>query len=227
MANPRQRRKARSGKYSGATKSAKRAQNKRLKRAPTVMGPDILRENWDPTLTVRQNYAKLGLVPSLAQQSGGLDRNDPYNKAAMSSQAPAESENSRPRKGMARVIRDEKGRVVDIVEYEEEAEEADTKTPWGDTLNQDEDEPANLTMLPPRLHEGKEGATVQALEKLSSEDKPVPRFTSVAEHQWLVELICAHGTDVQAMARDRKRNVWQKTAGEIKRAIRKAGLIDL
>lgn len=145
----------------------------------------------------------------------------------MSSQAPAESENSRPRKGMARVIRDEKGRVVDIVEYEEEAEEADTKTPWGDTLNQDEDEPANLTMLPPRLHEGKEGATVQgmslydlykALEKLSSEDKPVPRFTSVAEHQWLVELICAHGTDVQAMARDRKRNVWQKTAGEIKRA---------
>ena len=56
MANPRQRRKARSGKYSGATKSAKRAQNKRLKRAPTVMGPDILRENWDPTLTVRQKY---------------------------------------------------------------------------------------------------------------------------------------------------------------------------
>lgn len=56
MANPRQRRKMRSGKYSGATKSAKRAQQKRLKRAPTVMGPDVLRENWDSKLTVRQKY---------------------------------------------------------------------------------------------------------------------------------------------------------------------------
>lgn len=54
MANPRQRRKARSGKYTGATKSAKRAANKRIKRAPTVMGPAILREQWDPKLTVRQ-----------------------------------------------------------------------------------------------------------------------------------------------------------------------------
>lgn len=54
MANPRQRRKARSGKWSGATKSAKRAQNKRIHRAPTVMGPNVLREHWDPRLTVRQ-----------------------------------------------------------------------------------------------------------------------------------------------------------------------------
>lgn len=62
MANPRQRRKSRSSKYSGATKSAKRAQNKRIKRAPTVMGPEILRDNWDPKLTVRQKYVRYALT---------------------------------------------------------------------------------------------------------------------------------------------------------------------
>lgn len=62
MANPRQRRKSRSSKYSGATKSAKRAQNKRIKRAPTVMGPEILRDNWDPKLTVGQKYVRYALT---------------------------------------------------------------------------------------------------------------------------------------------------------------------
>lgn len=172
MANPRQRRKSRSGKYSGATKSAKRAQNKRLKRAPTVMGPDVLRENWDPTLTVRQkyvavanmSYARLGLVPSLAQQSGGLARDDPYANAA--AQAPAGDEAPRPRKGMARVIRDDDGHVVDIVEYEDD-EDDESATPWGKQLNRDETAPAHLVMLPPRLNEGKDGDTVQSTWRIS------------------------------------------------------------
>lgn len=67
MANPRQRRKARSGKWSGATKSAKRSQQRRLKRAPTVMGPEVLRENWDPKLTVRQKYVTAPLTSQLRQ----------------------------------------------------------------------------------------------------------------------------------------------------------------
>ena len=71
MANPRQRRKARSGKWSGATKSAKRSQQRRLKRAPTVMGPEVLRENWDPKLTVRQKYVTSPLTLQLRQTGTG------------------------------------------------------------------------------------------------------------------------------------------------------------
>lgn len=56
MANPRQRRKSRSSTYSGATKSAKRAQNKRIHRGPSVMGPEVMREQWDKSLTPRQKY---------------------------------------------------------------------------------------------------------------------------------------------------------------------------
>lgn len=209
MANPRQRRKSRSSKYSGATKSAKRAQNKRIHRAPTVMGPDVLRENWDKTLTTRQNYAKLGLAPSLGLPTGGLDRKDPYRHA----EAPAKP-SKQPRKGMARIVRDENGEVVDIVEGDEEHTET---TPWGAVLNDDEDEPADLTMFPPKLHE-EEGETVRALSELAKEAKPVERYVSHGEASWLVDLVRAHGEDVDAMARDRVRNIQQRTPGEIRRA---------
>lgn len=40
----------------------------------------------------------------------------------------------------------------------------------------------------------------------------------MAEHAWLLDLISVHGSDVHAMARDKRRNVWQKTPGEIRRA---------
>ncbi|KAI3622883.1 VPS15 [Malassezia furfur] len=210
MANPRQRRKSRSSKYSGATKSAKRAQNKRIHRAPTVMGPDVLRENWDKALTTRQNYAKLGLAPSLGLPTGGLDRKDPYRHA----EAPAKP-SKQPRKGMARIVRDENGEVVDIVEGDEEHTET---TPWGAVLNDDEDEPTDLTMFPPKLHE-EEGETVRALSELAKEAKPVERYVSHGEASWLVDLVRAHGEDVDAMARDRVRNIQQRTPGEIRRAV--------
>lgn len=37
--------------------------------------------------------------------------------------------------------------------------------------------------------------------------------------KWLQELVDMHGEDVEAMARDRRRNVWQKTPGELRRAL--------
>lgn len=209
MTNPRQRRKSRSSAYSGSTKSAKRAQNKRIHRAPTVMGPSVLRENWDKTLTTRQNYAKLGLAPSLDKPTGGLDRKDPYRNA----KAP-EPPSNKPRKGMARIVRDEKGEVVDIDEGEDEGEEV---TPWGAVLNKDEEAPPDLSMFPPRINE-QDGETVRALSDLAKEAKPVERFVSSGEGAWLAGLVRAHGEDIDAMARDPVLNIQQKTRGEIRRA---------
>lgn len=40
---------------------------------------------------------------------------------------------------------------------------------------------------------------------------------------WLVSSVQKHGDDYEAMAKDRKLNVWQKTPGELKRMVRKAG----
>lgn len=54
MANPRQRRKTRSGAATGPSAAAKRHQKKKLVRAPEVKGPEILKEKWDGKKTVRQ-----------------------------------------------------------------------------------------------------------------------------------------------------------------------------
>lgn len=51
----------------------------------------------------------------------------------------------------------------------------------------------------------------------------MPRFSSKGERGILRQLVDKYGQDVGAMARDRKLNVDQRTAGELKRAIRKAG----
>ncbi|WFD19762.1 non-specific serine/threonine protein kinase [Malassezia caprae] len=181
MANPLQRRKSRSSKYSGATKSAKRAQNKRIKRAPTVMGPDVLRDNWDPKLTVRQNYAKLGLVPNLGQQTGGLDRDDPYRQVPDAE--PAAAAESKPKKGMARVIRDKDGKVVDIVEYESEDDDA-MSTPWGKELNKESETP-DLKLLVPRLYEGNEGETVKDIRWDHSSQVIETEAAAYLVRQWL------------------------------------------
>ncbi|WFD45349.1 non-specific serine/threonine protein kinase [Malassezia psittaci] len=209
MANPRQRRKSRSSKYSGATKSAKRAQNKRIHRAPTVMGPSVLRENWDKTLTTRQNYAKLGLAPSLAKPTGGLDRNDPFRATEITQES-----SEKPRKGMAQIIRDKDGNVIDVVEDESDAQPT---TPWGNVLNMDEDQCTDPSNLPPRLHQN-DTQTVQALSELAKNDQPVERFVSYGEASWLKELVDAHREDYQAMAQDPRRNPQQRTAAEIRRA---------
>lgn len=55
---------------------------------------------------------------------------------------------------------------------------------------------------------------------------PVPRHSSHGELGLLRRLIDKHGADVEAMARDRRLNAAQRTAGELGRALRKAGLLD-
>jgi len=50
----------------------------------------------------------------------------------------------------------------------------------------------------------------------------VSRFSSKGEVTFLQKLISRHGSDVEAMARDRKLNPDQRTEGELRWAIRKA-----
>lgn len=69
---------------------------------------------------------------------------------------------------MARVVRDESGKVVDLIEYDEE-DHVDT-TPWGKQLNADEEEPVDQdqAFLPPRLNEGRDTDTVQGMSSTTN-----------------------------------------------------------
>jgi nucleolar protein 16 len=52
------------------------------------------------------------------------------------------------------------------------------------------------------------------------------RYISAGEKMYLGSLIAEYGDDVEAMAKDRKKNPEQRTAGELGRSIRKAGGVE-
>ncbi|KAG8746511.1 hypothetical protein FRC10_004645 [Ceratobasidium sp. 414] len=146
-----------------------------------------------------------------------------------------------------RIIRDENGAVLRI-ELPEETEQGQTNSrdkgkgraveTRGDAMDDSDEETEK--MIPAEalswVHIGgnapkdtnpnglgigpKKGGKelVTALEKLSASGVKIPRHASAHEIVWLKDLVATHGRDINAMAHDLKRNVWQKTPGELKRA---------
>lgn len=66
------------------------------------------------------------------------------------------------------------------------------------------------------------------LEKISGDqgNNGAPRFTSEGEIGYLRRLVERHGKDIEGMARDRRLNPDQRTVGELKRLMKKAGGLD-
>lgn len=78
--------------------------------------------------------------------------------------------------------------------------------------------------------DGEDGDRPEVLRALEREagqptEKTV-RHQSGREVEWLRRLVERHGDDVAAMARDMKLNPMQQTAADIKRRLKKAGLLD-
>ena len=73
------------------------------------------------------------------------------------------------------------------------------------------------------LRNGLGGCRGIELEALGAAGTRVARATSGGEARYLAALVAAHGDDVEAMARDRKLNPDQRTAGQLRRALRNAG----
>ncbi|EJT98390.1 hypothetical protein DACRYDRAFT_83522 [Dacryopinax primogenitus] len=239
MANPRQRRKARSSSH----RTVKTSNAKKLRKHPAIKGPEVLKKAWDVHKTVRQNYAALGLAPTLSShQSGGTE----HAGASLAPKLPLPDEieginnqnpNSNPppkplRKGFGRIVRDENGNVVDVIlAEEEEAAGAEAE------LNMDMDLDAGAVSQKRKGGRRKGGeetpwgapmedwAVTDQLDKLASEaiNAKLPRHASANELELLGALLRKYGTDVERMARDGKLNRWQKTAGELRRALKKAG----
>lgn len=138
--------KARSGTHSGSSASSKRRQRQRLAKAPAIKGPDVLKEKWDRKKTVKQNYAALGLSSDLKMRpSGGTE-----GQGAIQQQHESEQEQTQsrpPAKGLGRIVRDEDGNVIDIIEGGHE-DEAEGSTPWGKSMKGWEDVEAAYESAP-------------------------------------------------------------------------------
>lgn len=232
MANPRQRRKARSGSHKVVRHSNNAKKN--LKKQPPVRGPKVLQDAWDNHKTVRQNYEALGLLPSLnPTASGGVEPRPEHSMpppvAPEALGAQKEATSIIP-KGYGRIIRDADGNIVDVEMGEEDT--ADEQAQAGSAGGFPEDvDVSKENELAPWVSLGSQSGTsqkngshvVQSLEAISQSDAPVLRHSSNGESKLLRNLIVKYGDDVEGMVRDRKLNPDQRTAGVLRRAIKKAG----
>lgn len=236
MANPRQRRKAKSSTH--RTVSHSRRAQKLLRKMPVIRGPKALQDAWDKSKTVHQNYAALGLQFALTPtQSGGAERTLISSKGSASAEtATLESGGaglSTIPRGFGRITRDEFGNVVriDLPEAEEtqdheentELPEADvdkkTMENWVGCLNKVQEDARGLSSPSAQ-------GTLPELEKLSASGRVVPRHSSCGERSYLARLIQKYGDNYEGMTRDRRLNPEQKTVGELRRAVTKAGGIE-
>jgi len=134
-------------------------------------------------------------------------------------------------KGYGKIIRDADGNIIDV----ELAEGEDVEQNLDDSREMDMEE------LSPAVNEkvfekwvtelgakkkttGVRGNVVEALERISSvnrNSKALSRYASTGEVQYLQKLVDKYKDDIEAMARDRKLNYDQRTAGQLKRSLRK------
>jgi len=188
---------------------------------------------------VCDSYDALGLVATLKpNESGGTEHNE-YGKLEAES-IPSTSTRGDP-KGVAelstgakipprygRILRDEQGNAVDIELGEEDVEGVDTDRDV-ETMDVylDQKTATTWSQLGPRTaaRTKRPNSVVQELEKISEDQghRGMPRFLSEGEAGCLRRLVGRHGEDVEAMARDRKLNPDQRTVGELRRLMKKAG----
>lgn len=116
--------------------------------------------------------------------------------------------------------RDAQGRITRVIR-----DANPLRDPLNDVLDSDSEsdgddgeEWGGIDAAAPRVVRELEREAAQPTEKLV-------RHQSEREMEWLGDLVAKHGEDVAAMARDAKLNRMQQTAADIRKRLRKAGLL--
>ncbi|KZP23623.1 hypothetical protein FIBSPDRAFT_858184 [Athelia psychrophila] len=253
MANPRQRKKSRSSAHKPVHS---RNPKKSLRKKPAIRGPKALQEAWDKHKTVRQNYALLGLVCDLNPLASGGAETKPQAASALSAaaadadadvhmevevEAPAAgpSQPAAIPKGYGKIIRDAAGNVLRVelseaVDDHEPVQDPDPNRARARQAAENDKEEMRDPEMDSRVRAhwvtelggGVKGGA--ALERLATgTPSSGPRHSSSLETNYLQRLVSKHQADVDAMARDRRFNPEQRTVGQLRRGLKKAGLLAL
>lgn len=170
----------------------------------------------DQSLTLSQNYCRLGLSSKLNGYAGGTEVKT--RSTALESQRkdtlsiPTCHKSSELAISLVKVTRDPKtGAIVSVHQETDERE-----NPSGDRLNklgdlEDEDEDGG-----PSIGRG----IIAELEEQAKYGRPKrPRMQSQREREWIERLVERWGDDWGGMFRDRKLNPLQQSEGDLKRRI--------
>lgn len=190
--------------------------NKDSHRKVNITSNPIIQANWDYNLTLKQNYKKLGLTMKLGKTTGGEEKElveKLKHQAAEQAKAQAaevdenETDPSKIPEGEARIIRDEKGEVVKVIYGTKKAV----------SIDEDEQDEAAGDQA------GKEPTKViKLLETYAAQpSNSFQRHQSQREINWLEQLYNKYGDDYEKMKWDKKLNIYQQSAGDLRRRILK------
>ncbi|KAJ2552788.1 Nucleolar protein 16 [Coemansia sp. RSA 1933] len=200
MVRPIARKKLRNPKLKVSRKRANKARTKNFQ------GHPLLRDKWDKSLTVSENYRNLGLVSRLNGISGGIVKNvipahqeKESNDDAEDGGSEEDLKRSIP-KGYGIIERDEDGNVINIIMPDEPQNPLDSDY-------EVEQEPAK-----------KDGARIlEEYANMAHERKE--RWISVGERRILQSFVDAHGSDYNAMFWDKNLNKQQLTKRQIQKKV--------
>ncbi|KAK3825622.1 MAG: ribosome biogenesis protein Nop16 [Benniella sp.] len=184
-----------------ARKVTRKTANKHKKKV-NIIGNKIIRENWDKKATLRQNYARLGLLASLNGVTGGIEVKD-EQELMENEQRSLEEMAATLTEEQGIIQRDEEGNIINIImgkaKTKEEIEE----------LMEKEIEPVKAKT-----------DVVRALEAQAANILKKERYQSEGELVWAAKLVEKYGDDYEKMFWDRKLNPNQQTAAQLKKRIR-------
>ncbi|KAL9070432.1 MAG: hypothetical protein Q9161_004856 [Pseudevernia consocians] len=206
MARPLQKKKNKS--------SLHRVRQKPKSKHINIKSNPIVAANWDQSLTLSQNYRRLGLSSKLNAHTGGTEAktkptaSENQRKDTLSipsSQRPAELGLNE-----VRVTRDPKtGAIVSVQHAKSERE-----NPLHDPLNElsdSEDE---------KVVESSGRGIIPELEEQAKYSRPKrPRMQSQREREWIERLVERWDDDWGGMVRDRRLNPQQQSEGDLKRRV--------
>lgn len=236
MPNPRQKRKLRS-----STPKARR----KPKSKKRILANPIIAANWEKSQTLAQNYRRLGLTARLNKCTGGVEKTgkdiDRLREEEENGGGGKKEDGLRisggSRKGAekmeveeARIERDgETGRILRVLDR---PEDYSRPNPLRDLLNEmdsgsegvrDEEmfDQHGRDFQHPDSHAAKTAVVKKLEQEAQRPEKKYTRKQSEGERAFIEALVKKYGDDYGRMARDMKINYMQRSAGDLKRRVKK------